>query len=155
MGPKKREIPLNNKKEIARLYYFNGETQVSIAEKVGITRTTLGRWIKEGSWENTRAASKLSRKELIFKMLKNINDKLEAGTATSEEMIRVANAIEKIDKKTNAVTIIECFTAYNNWLVARMQIDVDLTPEIIQVVNKYQDLFISESLNNTSIEFKD
>lgn len=97
----------------------------------------------------------MSRKELIFKMLKNINDKLEAGTATSDEMIRVANAIEKIDKKTNAVTIIECFTAYNNWLVARMQIDPDLTPEIIQVINRYQDLFISESLTNTSIEFKD
>ncbi len=155
MDQKKKGIPINQKKEIARLYYFNGDTQVTISEKVGVTRTTLSRWIKEGCWESTRAASKMSRKELIFKMLKNINDKLEAGTATSDEMIRVANAIEKIDKKTNAVTIIECFTAYDNWLVARMQIDPDLTPEIIQVINRYQDLFISESLTNTSIEFKD
>ena len=69
--------------------------------------------------------------------------------ATGRQMI--AAAIEKLDKQTNIVTIIEVFTSFNQWLVSRMQVDSELTPEVVKIINTYQDKFISEKLSNVTI----
>lgn len=47
-------------------------------------------------------------------------------------MAKLAASIEKIDKRTNATTIIEVLTSYNNWLVARTQIDKELTVDFLK-----------------------
>ena len=62
-------------------------------------------------------------------------------------------AIEKLDRQTNLVTIIEVFAQYNNWLCSRMRLDPELTPELVNLMTKYQDIFINEH-SNTMVEFK-
>jgi DNA-binding XRE family transcriptional regulator len=132
------------RRELARMYYLQGMTQKEIADKVGVSRNTISAWIKEGGWDSFRAAKAITRKELVHKMLEQINEKLESKDWTADEIVKAASAIEKLDKQTNVVTIIEVFTAYNTWLVGRMQIDKELTPELVKVMNRYQDLFIGE-----------
>lgn len=132
------------RRELARMYYLQGITQKEIADKVGVSRNTISAWIKEGGWDSFRAAKAITRKELVHKMLEQINEKLESKDWTADEIVKAASAIEKLDKQTNIVTIIEVFTAYNTWLVGRMQIDKELTPELVKVMNRYQDLFIGE-----------
>lgn len=132
------------RRELARMYYLQGITQKEIADKVGVSRNTISAWIKEGGWDSFRAAKAITRKELVHKMLEQINEKLESKDWTADEIVKAASAIEKLDKQTNVVTIIEVFTAYNTWLVGRMQIDKELTPELVKVMNRYQDLFIGE-----------
>ena len=146
---KKKE--LKEKKELASLYYFNGESQKTIAEKIGVSTVTISKWVRESGWDSKRAAKTITRKELVAKMLNQINEKLESKEWTADEMAKATAAIEKLDKQTNVVTVIEVFSAYNNWLVARMALDPELTPELVKVMNRYQDIFIGEQLSTTKI----
>jgi uncharacterized protein YjcR len=41
---------LNQKKELARMYYMNGESQKSTAEKVGTSAQTINKWVVDGKW---------------------------------------------------------------------------------------------------------
>ena len=148
---KPRKGQLDKERELARLYYFNGDSQKAIAERTGVSSQTINRWVKEGEWEQLRAAKTLNRKEIVAKMLQKINERLESDDWTADEIIKAASAIEKLDKKTNVVTMMEVFASFGNWLAARMQIDPELTPETVQVITKYQDIFISEQLSATKV----
>ena len=139
------------RRELARMYYLQGMTQKEIADKIGVSRNTISAWIKEGGWDSFRAAKTITRKELVYKMLEQINEKLETKDWTADEIVKAASAIEKLDKQTNVVTVIEVFTAYNTWLVGRMQVDKELTPELVKVMNRYQDLFIGEQLGKVNV----
>ena len=86
-------------------------------------------------------------------MLRKLSERLDSEDWTPDELAKAASAIEKLDKKTNVVTIIEVFASYNNWLNSRMRLDPELTPELVQVMTKYQDLFVAEK-SDMSIEFK-
>ena len=68
---------LDNKKELARILYMNGETQQVIADNVGVSRITVNKWAKEALWKEQRAAKTITRPELINKMLLNIDILLE------------------------------------------------------------------------------
>jgi uncharacterized protein YjcR len=145
----------NQKQELAKLYYLQGLSQKEIAQKVDVSTVTMTKWVQKYGWDTIRAATTITRKELIVKMLKKLNDKLEEKTISADEMVKVAAAIEKIDKQTNVVTVIDVFSSYNKWLIARMKLDPQLTPDLIKTMNRYQDLFISDKLSSTTIEFKD
>lgn len=144
---------LDKERELARLYYFQGDSQKSIAERIGVSAQTVNRWVASGDWDSIRAAKTLSRKELVAKMLQKINERLDSDDWTADEIVKAASAIEKLDKKTNVVTMMEVFATFGNWLASRMQIDPDLSPETIQVITKYQDIFISEQMSAAKVNF--
>lgn len=147
----KKSIEQTQRKDLARMYFLQGDTQKEIAEKVGVSRNTVNTWVKEEKWGEFKAAKSIGRKELVAKMLERLNEKIESGDISSDEMVKAAAAIERLDKQTNVVTIIEVFSAYSNWLIARMRLDPELTPELLKVMNKYQDLFIGEQIGKTSV----
>lgn len=146
MGASKKE--LEKTKELARLYYLNGDTQKIVAEKVGVSRVTVNKWVSGGGWDAIRTAKSITRKELVAKMMKQADEKLESGEMTPDEMAKFAASIEKIDKRTNITTVIEVLTAYNNWLVERTQIDKELTVDFLKTTNRYQDTYIKEQVTS-------
>ena len=148
-----RKSSLDKERELARLYYMQGDTQKAIAERIGVSAVTVNRWVAAGRWDALRAAKIITRSELVVKMLGQINKRLEEGDWTADEMIKATAAIEKLDKQTNVVTIIEVFTAYNKWLLSRAEIDPDLTPEMVRWMNKYQNLYISEQMSTHQVAF--
>ncbi len=142
---------LEKAKELARLYYNMGESQQVIAEKVGVSRNTVGKWITENGWDVIRAAQRLTRGEVAQKMLAKISSRLDDNDWSPDDLAKAASAIEKLDKQTNVVTIIEVFAIYNQWLSSRMALDSELTPELMRVMTKYQDIFVAESGNASLI----
>lgn len=144
---------LEKSRELARLYYAAGDTQDVVAKRVGVSRNTINRWVSEGGWDVQRAAKTITRKEVVNKMLQKINERLDSSDWTPDELAKAASAIQKLDKQTNIVTVIEVFASYNNWLCSRMRIDPELTPEMVGIMTKYQDIFINEN-SNSSVEFK-
>ncbi len=150
---KPRRLQLDKERELARLYYMQGDTQKQISERTGVSAQTVNRWVREGGWEQLRAAKTISRKELVIKMLQKINERLESDDWTADEIIKAAAAVEKLDKKTNVVTMMEVFAAFGNWLASRMQIDPELKPETVNVITKYQDIFINEQMSAAKVNF--
>jgi len=147
----KQTLEQSQRKELARMYFLQGDTQKEIADKVGVSRNTINAWVKEDKWAEFKAAKSIGRKELVAKLLNKLNEKIEKGDLSSDEMAKAASAIEKLDKQTNVVTIIEVFSAYSNWLISRMRLDPELTPELVKIMNRYQDLFIGEQIGKTSV----
>lgn len=148
---KPRKNQLDKERELARLYYFQGDSQKAIAERIGVSAQTINKWVKDGGWEELRAAKTISRKELVIKMLQKINERLESENWTADEIIKAAKAVKTLDQDTNVVTIMEVFASFGNWLAARMQIDPELTPETVHVITKYQDIYISEMMSASKI----
>lgn len=142
---------LNTERELAKFYFFNGETQKAIAEKIGVSAQTVNRWAKDDNWESLRAAKTITRTEIVNNMLQQLNQRIVNGDLNADEAAKMAKAIKSLDGETNIITVIEVFTAYNKWLISRMQFDEELTPELVKAMNRYQDLYIAENLNATKV----
>lgn len=152
----KKEI--EQKKELARLYFMQGEKQKSIAAKVGVSETTLSRWVTAGAWQEKRAAVNITRPELVNKnllLIAKLTDQLldqdldltNVGKIV-DQISKLAAAIERLDKKANAVDTIEVFSAMNKWLESRLVWDKNITPDFMEKFTKYQELYVNELMNH-------
>ncbi len=144
------------KREFARVLYMTGEQQKIIAEKVGVSEQTVGRWVKEGEWDKRRAAQNITRPEIVNNLLKaisnlveNLNEETDPAklSGAADKLAKLAATVEKLDKKANVVDAIEVFIAFGKWLEFRSSVDKELTPELIRLFNKYQDLYITDQLS--------
>lgn len=157
-----KKIDTSAQKEFAQALYMNNSAQGEIAEKVGVSRQTVNKWIKDGGWAERRAAKNITRPELANRMLAAIADeidrlnnkegeegedaKITAGAI--DKLSKMAAIVERLDKKASVVDAIEVFIAFGKWIQYRASIDPELTPELIKAINKYQDLYISELLGD-------
>ena len=62
-----------DKKEFAEALFMQGMPQNTIAEKVGVSANTVGKWAKDGCWGEKRAAMTLTRKEVVNNVLRSLN----------------------------------------------------------------------------------
>ena len=152
MGTRK---DMEMKRELARLYYMQGELQKEIALKVGTTEKTVSKWVDAGGWAAKRAGINITRAELVAKTLLAINTILETfndgkdpeKTLDADKLCKLAKIVENLDKKSNVVDFMATFMAFNRWLQSRMAFDGEINVDLIKTVNRYQDMFISESIS--------
>lgn len=146
-------------KELARLYFMRGETQKSIANKIGVTEKTVSRWVDKEGWAEKRAAENITRPELVNKLLITINKLIEQVNESDDpdlisglgdKLSKLSTTIEKLDKKANVVDAIEVFMAFGKWMQYRSSFDSEITPELLKAINKYQDFYISEQISKKS-----
>lgn len=148
---------LERKKSLARTLYMAGKEQAEIAEQVEISRQTISKWVNSEGWKEQRAAISVTLPELVNKLLLTI-DTLITQVNSSEDpqliaglgdrLAKLSAVIEKLDKKANVVDAIEVFMAFSKWMQYRAQNDHNITPELLKTFNYYQDLFISEKMQN-------
>ena len=109
------------KKEFARVLYMSGEQQNIIAEKVGVSKQTINRWVAEEAWDKRRAAQSVTRPEIVNNLLRAISNEVEklneerdaekvAGAC--DKLSKLAATIEKLDKKASVVDAIEVFIRF-------------------------------------------
>ncbi len=145
-------------RELARLYYMQGEQQKTIAEKLGIGENTVARWVKDGQWEARRAALNITRPEivnkilvLISKILEKVDDieemEPEALARLISQIQKLANSIEKLDKRATVMDNIETFQNCNRWMEGQMKEDPELTPPLITKIAQLEDRFVTEQFN--------
>ena len=67
----------------------------------------------------------------------------------AKSWVKFAATVERLDKKTSVVDVIEVFMAFSKWLQYRMSFDPNVTPELLKTINHYHDLFISEKLKES------
>ncbi|MCQ2250021.1 MAG: hypothetical protein MJZ66_02810 [Bacteroidales bacterium] len=145
------------KKSTGKELFFKGYSLKEISEKIGISTNSLSRWCKDGNWQQERAARGITTKELVKKILLQIDMLLEASKDDPskfrpQEIAMLFNSISKIDKGSdNVVTIIDVFTAYQKWLNERQKIDKNLDDEFISKCYNYQNEYINSRFANSTI----
>jgi DNA-binding XRE family transcriptional regulator len=146
---------MEQKKELARMYYMNGETQKEIAQKLSVSEQSISSWANKDGREVRRASINVTRPELINKALAALNKVLDQVQASDDigvisslpdKLSKFASAIEKLDKKANIVSVIDVFMAFSKWMQYRATFDKEITPEFLRALNKYQDMYINEHI---------
>ena len=152
---------LEEKKEYARLLYMQGESQKMIAEKTGISPQTITRWVNDGGWSEQRAAQNITRPELVNKLLRTIDKMIEsvnssedpdAAAGLGDKLAKFSASIERLDKHTSIVDVIEVFMAFSKWLQFQAQFDEGITPELLRTINKYHNQYINYLMQNKLIK---
>lgn len=136
--------------ELAFLLYQGGENQKDIAIRLGVDQHTVGNWVEKGGWKEKRAASTITRTELINKTLKRISEMLEAGEVKGEvnadKLTKLASLVEKLDKKSSPVLIIDVFMDFGRWIKHQATTDREVDLEFIKKITRYQDAYITDKL---------
>jgi transcriptional regulator with XRE-family HTH domain len=116
------------KKEIAGILYLQGNlTQQEIAEKVGVSRRTVGSWAASGKWEEMKAGLTMTREQQIMNLQRQIAEinrsildrpkgerfatQTEAGTIS-----KLSVAIDKLEKDAGLKDLISSATRFLVWL---------------------------------------
>lgn len=146
---------IEKKKSLARSLFLSGMEQTEIAEKVDVSRVTISKWCTADGWKEARAAKNVTRPELVNKLLLTIDTLITQVNESNDpalvaglgdKLAKLSAVIEKLDKKANVVDVIEVFMAFSKWIEYRSTIDQEVTPELVRVINKYQDLYITEQM---------
>jgi len=144
------------KKEFAYILFMGGELQKNIVERVGVAPLTLMNWIRDEGWTEKRAAKNITRTEIVNKTLKAISDLLDRSAdeqdeskldGLSDKLSKLACTIQKLDKDNSVVDDLETFMNFGQWLQQRLQLDKELSVEIVKMINRYQDLYVTERLS--------
>ena len=147
------------KKSLARSLYLSGMEQNEIAEKVEVSRITISRWVNNEGWKEARAAKNISRPELVNKLLLTIDGMIENVNKSNDPKLvgsladrlsKFSSTIKQLDKKANVIDAIEVFMAFNRWIQDQASYDPEITPELIKAINKYQNKFLMERMQNPS-----
>ena len=140
-------------KEFARLIYLREDiTQKDLSIRVGVNEKTIKRWIDDGKWDAMRKTL-LTTKQEQLNMLYDILDKLtREGKAALEDddpdtnpnadaIIKITNAIKKLETQTGAGEIIDALTRLIKFIQAE-----DLA--LAKTVTHWADLFIQSVLKS-------
>ena len=116
------------KQKLAYALYFGSDMlQKEIAEAVGCTESSIGKWIKEGGWEELKLAETVTNRELIidlYMQLKEINSVIKerdkglryATTSETDSMIKITKVINTLNKKLNLTAYSEALKDFMHWL---------------------------------------
>lgn len=144
---------INNsqKKQWAQtLYLRENLTQLEIAERVGVSRVTVSKWVRNGKWEEQKAGITLTRQEQVANLYRQVAE-INRTIATRHEGERFPNskeadilgklsaAIRNMEQETGIADIISVLTAFIEWL---RQLDLDKAKEITRLA----DAFIKDKL---------
>ena len=150
---------VEKKKSIGKSLYLSGMEQTEIADQLGVSRVTVSKWCTTEGWKEARAAKNISRPELVNKLLLTIDGLIENVNKSddptvigslADKLSKLSATIEKLDKKANVIDAIEVFMAFNRWIQDQASFDPDITPELVKAINKYQNKFLMERMQNPS-----
>lgn len=140
-----------DRKDLAKSLYVNGSfTQEEIAAKVGTTRQTVSRWIREGSWDQVKASYTITPEQIlaglnrqIIEINKTINARAEgerfATVAEADTLAKLASSIKKIETDAGIADIVNVGIKFTDWL---RQTDLDLAKKFSNLL----DAFIKDQL---------
>ena len=141
-----------DKKGIAKSLYLDGNyTMEEIADKVGTTRQTVARWIKEGKWEEVKASVTITPAQIIaqwnrqiVEINKNINERPDgerfATTQEADALAKLAGAIKKLETDIGVPDCVSVAMRFLSWLRP-------LNIEAAKTFNNLFDAFIKDQAN--------
>lgn len=145
------ELTREQKKEWAHLLYTKEHlTQLEIAEKVGVSRQTVSKWIKDGKWEELRVGLTITREQQIESMYrqvaemnKTISSRPEgerfASSKEADTLGKLSSAIKKLEIDAGISDIISVGQRFIKFV---RSFDLDKAKDITRLF----DAFIKDTL---------
>lgn len=139
------------KKEWAGMLYLKENlTQAEIAEKIGVSRQTINKWIKAEKWEERKVGITLTREEQIaslYRQVAEINKAIDerpkgerfASSKEADILGKLSAAIKKMETDTGIADIISVGTRFIEFV---RPIDLD----IAKTITRLFDAFIKTSI---------
>jgi transcriptional regulator with XRE-family HTH domain len=146
-----KDLTLQQKKEWAGMLYMKDNlTQQEIADKVGVSRQTVSRWVKDEKWEERKVGITLTREQQIsnlHRQIMEINraiserepDKRFASPSEADTINKLSSAIKKLETDVGVGEIISTGMKFVTWL---RSFDVERSKEFL----KLWDAFIKDCL---------
>ena len=143
-----------DKKGIAKSLYLDGNyTQEEIADKVGITRQTVSRWVKAENWEEIKASVTITPAQIIAqwnRQIVEINKKINARPdgerfATTQEadaLSKLAGSIKKLEADIGVPDCVSVAMRFLSWL---RPLDIEAAKQF----NNLFDAFIKDQAAGT------
>ena len=140
------ELTSRQKKDFAKSIYLGEDlTQEEIAERVGVKRQTVSRWIKEGNWERHKVSITITREEQLknlYLQLSELNTAINkkptgerfANAAESDTISKISNAIKKMETDVGLADILSVFKSFVKWL---RTYDMARSKEIVPLLDAY------------------
>ncbi|MHB9003509.1 MAG: helix-turn-helix domain-containing protein [Coriobacteriia bacterium] len=139
----------NHKLEWEKLLFtVQNLSQVEIAEKTGVSKVTINKWVKKYKWEEEKSSLTVTREQQLQRLylqIAAINEDIsqrEQKYPTSKEadtINKIASAIDKMERESSLSDIISVSKKVLNWLRA---FDLDKAKEMSGIF----DAFIKDSL---------
>lgn len=138
-----------DRKGIAKSLYLDGNyTQEEIADKVGTTRQTVNRWIKDGNWESIKASVAITPAQIIAqwnRQIIEVNNAIAgrgegrryATPAEADALAKLAGAINKLQ---NDVGVSDCVSVAMRFLSWLRPLDIEAAKQF----NNLFDAFIKD-----------
>ena len=136
-------------KETAKELYLKGVPVERILELTAVARQTLSRWINQEGWKELKACYGMTREEITQKILSIVNDAIEnpdeylKRKKIADDLVKLAAAIEKMDKSTNIIHYVEAFIRFEDWLMEHRKEYPELPDEVVMILHRLHDDFIS------------
>ena len=134
------------KKEWAKtLFLKENLTIIEIADRVGSSRQTVSRWIKDGKWETLKTSLTLTRQEqisMLYRQVAEINRAIAkradgeryANSKEADILGKLASAINKMESDVGIKDICEVGSKFMDWL---RPIDLDKAKEIALIYDAF------------------
>lgn len=113
----KQSMSIEAKKDFAKLLYTREQLDAKVvAERVGVTEKTVGRWVADGDWKKLRTrllVTKQQQLDLIYDQIENLNRQIaesEQGFADSKQadiMVKYATTIRTLENDLGMGEIID------------------------------------------------
>lgn len=142
------ELTREQKKDYAKQLYLNDAsiTQAEIAERVGVSKVTICKWVKEGKWEDMQV-SLLVEKDVqlarLYKQLKMWNDMVEKRpdgeqflvSKEADAVVKITASIKNLETETN---IAEKMATGKEFLsFVRKTSGFEFSKEVARIFNAY------------------
>lgn len=140
------ELTNQQKKSWAQtLYLKENLTQQEIAERVGASRVTISKWIRDGKWEERKAGLTITREQQIatlYRQVAEINRTIEgrqegerfASVSEADTLVKLSSAIKKMETDAGIADIISVLTQFINFVRSA---DLEKAKEITRLADAF------------------
>jgi transcriptional regulator with XRE-family HTH domain len=124
------DMTIKQKKEWARLLFTKENlTQEEIAERVGVSRVTVNKWINKEKWGQYKVSITLTREEQmknLYRQLEEMDNAIKqrkagerfASPAESDSIYKLSKAIKMMETELGVSEIMSSFNGLLDWLRA-------------------------------------
>ena len=131
----------------AHSLYMQAVPLNEIAERVKVSRQTVSKWQKAGSWEGKRAANAISRDTLIAKVMQRMDEMLDsADEFKADAFAKAAKQLKDLQKGASVDDTIEVLSKFGEYLERIAPIRKDITTDFVRQLVTLQDEYIQAKI---------